>query len=82
MRDSKSSTGEHRDEIEANFFAAELLMPRDVLTKRLLSGKSGDYLEIEFDETLRELASEFGISQQALTVRLVRLVQLGFLSTE
>jgi Zn-dependent peptidase ImmA (M78 family) len=79
MRDSSSSTGENRDEVEANFFAAELLMPRAMVYKHLLSGQVQDYLEEDFSDTVKHVAKEFGVSQQALSIR---LVQLGIVITE
>jgi Zn-dependent peptidase ImmA (M78 family) len=72
-RDSVSSTGENRDEIEANFFAAELLMPRHVIVRELLDGKTLDFFEKDFDAAVRDLAKRFKVSSQALTVRLVQL---------
>lgn len=72
-RNADSSTGEKRDEVEANFFAAELLMPRSILADKLLAGKTLDFLETDTDDTIRKLAKEFDVSVQALTVRLVQL---------
>lgn len=72
-RDAVSSTGEDRDEIEANFFAAELLMPRQVIVRELLDGRSLDFIEKDFDAAVRDLAKRFKVSPQALTVRLVQL---------
>ncbi len=79
MRDSESSTGENRDEVEANFFAAELLMPGDLLYQELKSRETHDFLESDFDAAVKLLAKQFKVSPQALTVR---LVQIGILSAD
>ncbi len=73
MRNAESSKGEKRDEVEANFFAAELLMPRKILVERLLTNKTLDFLETDTDDAIGQLAKEFNVSTQALTVRLVQL---------
>ena len=72
-RDADSKKGEKRDEVEANFFAAELLMPRNVLFERLVTGHAMDFLEEDFDATVSDLAKEFEVSVQALSIRLVQL---------
>ena len=74
-RDGKSSLGTFACEVQANQFAAELLMPRDVLIaeveKRLeRRGKS------ELDQLIRELASSFKVSRQAMEYRLTNLGSL------
>jgi Zn-dependent peptidase ImmA (M78 family) len=79
MRDSASSTGENRDEVEANFFAAELLMPEELLYQELRSRGMHDFLESDFDAAVKLLAKQFKVSPQALTVR---LVQIGILSPD
>lgn len=68
-RDDSSADGVYQQEIEANAFAAALLMPAGILKKAL------DDREIDlYDErTVWKLASTFGVSQQALTIRLVKL---------
>lgn len=68
-RSDSSSHTVDRQEIEANAFAAELLMPEDVLTGQL----RGKAIDIEDDERIRELASVFGVSTTALTYRLLNL---------
>ena len=67
LRDRTSSTGEELSEREANLFAAELLMPAKFL-KNDLRGKSFDLLVD--DEFLKKLATKYGVSLQALTIRL------------
>lgn len=78
-RDASSSTGENRDEVEANFFAAELLMPEGLLSHELESRGMHDFLESDFDSAVKLLAKQFKVSPQSLTVR---LVQLGILSAD
>jgi Zn-dependent peptidase ImmA (M78 family) len=69
FRGPAAAEGTDKQEIEANQFAAELLMPEDVLTQRL-----GNRPMDAFDENaVRRLASLFGVSAQALTIRLTRL---------
>lgn len=69
FRDKASSSGISRQEIDANAFAAELLMPEKDLDAQL----NGHPIDA-FDEVLvRRLAARFGVSAQALTIRLTRL---------
>lgn len=69
FRDETSSEGSQRQEIEANAFAAELLMPEDAM-RQCLEQQPVD----AFDEnTIHKLASEFGVSKQAVIIRLTRL---------
>jgi Zn-dependent peptidase ImmA (M78 family) len=69
FRDETSSEGSKAQEIEANAFAAELLMPAAALRARV-----GNRPVDGHDEAaLRRLASEFGVSPQALLIRLTRL---------
>ena len=56
-------------EIAANAFAAELLMPEDAVREYV-----GDRLvDVYDDATIRRLAARFGMSVQAITIRLIRL---------
>jgi Zn-dependent peptidase ImmA (M78 family) len=66
MRDPKSATGTEKVEIEANEFAAELLMP-EALIVQALAGKQYD---IEDDSPIEELAKKFRVSKQALEYRI------------
>jgi Zn-dependent peptidase ImmA (M78 family) len=60
-------------EIEANAFAATLLMPPELL-RRDLAGRTID----AFDESpVRRLAQQYGVSPQALTIRLLELGYMG-----
>ena len=70
FRDESSADGSKVREIEANHFAAEILMPREVLVPYIRQ-------EIGFDPSndlaLKRLAGYFGVSTQALLIRLTRL---------
>lgn len=69
LRSSASSKAEDVEEIEANAFAAELLMPRDFLLRdaRKLT------LDIEDEEQIAALARRYEVSRQAMTFRLMNL---------
>jgi Zn-dependent peptidase ImmA (M78 family) len=74
FRDATSSTASDQEEIEANQFAAELLMPRDFLQHSLtilLQGKPLPDLEV-----VRRLARRFEVSQSAMEFRLTSLGML------
>jgi Zn-dependent peptidase ImmA (M78 family) len=66
MRDMKAATGTERIEIEANQFAAELLMPKARLDE-VLEGKQFD---IDDDGPIEDLAKKFKVSKQALEYRI------------
>jgi Zn-dependent peptidase ImmA (M78 family) len=69
FRDNVSTAGRSLQEIAANGFAAALLMPEHKL-RELLREQPID----AFDEfALRRLANLFGVSTQALTIRMTRL---------
>jgi Zn-dependent peptidase ImmA (M78 family) len=65
-RDATSSQGTEVSEIEANRFAAELLMPRRFLERDLASAG----IDLEDEETLSKLAKKYGVSVQALMWRI------------
>ncbi|MEQ6390321.1 ImmA/IrrE family metallo-endopeptidase [Bacillaceae bacterium S4-13-58] len=68
FRNETSSLGTDMEEIEANNFAAELLMPEDFIRKDIEEYKD------EIDEwDVFELAQKYGVSEQAMTIRLVKL---------
>jgi Zn-dependent peptidase ImmA (M78 family) len=72
FRDGRSSTGEDRQEIEANRFAAELLMPTDFL-RADLANQEIDGLGIEGEELVERMAKRYQVSKQAMTIRLTSL---------
>lgn len=74
FRDAKSSTGQDPQEIEANAFAAELLMPADKLRKRMAQLKGVD-LRAD-DDKVKILADEYEVSLTAMTVRIDSLAKI------
>lgn len=68
LRNPTSALAVDPEEIAANAFAAELLMPEDEVREAI-----GDGLDISDDGAIRDLARQFGVSQQALMFRLVNL---------
>ena len=71
-RNSRSSTGVDSKEIEANQFAACLLMPSKLVMERIKALK----VKSLCDDHVERLAKEFQVSEQAMTIR---LSTLGFL---
>lgn len=71
FRDHHSADGSDREEREANAFAAELLMPTGFL-ERDVKGM-GDGLSLSDDTAIRALAQRYGVSLQALSIRLANL---------
>jgi Zn-dependent peptidase ImmA (M78 family) len=72
FRDGKAAAGTHYQEIEANAFAAELLMPEREVRKvfpEKISAMELDY----YEEKIGELAKDWQVSKSALTIRLNRL---------
>lgn len=71
-RDQTSSLAIDTKEIEANAFAAELLMPRDLVLERVeeLLPKSG---VADPARLVSSLARTFGVSEQAMDYRLANL---------
>jgi Zn-dependent peptidase ImmA (M78 family) len=79
LRDARSSEGSVLEEIQANQFAAELLMPRLLIMKELRHSNfehspADDSESEEFEKLVRGLAKEFRVSRQAMTVRLSSLL--------
>jgi Zn-dependent peptidase ImmA (M78 family) len=73
-RDAVSGQGVEDDEIEANHFAACLLMPRDFLVSDLRSGQiPADALSRGDDNAIASLAKRYRVSPQAITLRLINL---------
>lgn len=65
-RDGVSSQATDADEIEANRFAAELLMPYNMILDDLLEYQP----DIEDEDELRGLADKYAVSLQAFTFRI------------
>lgn len=68
-RDRTSSTGDNNQEVQANRFAAALLMPAELIRKEVAS--------VDFDlgdeDAITELAEKFQVSKQAMSLRLASL---------
>ncbi len=73
LRSRESSTAEDIEEIEANAFAASLLMPEDFLKADL----ANLVLDIEDPQQVQLLAKRYEVSAQAMTIRLMNLLSLG-----
>ena len=75
LRDHVSSEAIDQDEIEANAFAAELLMPSKFLKEDFSKVRSGilDYGKEDIGERISELASKYKVSNHAMTIRLINL---------
>lgn len=68
-RDATSSTATDMSEVEANQFAAELLMPLRFLVRDL----PGLGIDFESDEKVALLAKRYGVSSQAMAYRIANL---------
>ena len=69
MRDPRSATGTEQLEIQANQFAAELLMPSKLIRQELARKQ----FDIEDERPMEELAKKFRVSKQALEYRIRNL---------
>jgi Zn-dependent peptidase ImmA (M78 family) len=69
LRSPASSTAEDVAEIEANAFAASLLMPREMV----MDDVDGQMLDFEDPRLVRRLAERYEVSTQAMTFRLINL---------
>jgi Zn-dependent peptidase ImmA (M78 family) len=67
LRDGQSSRATSQEEIEANRFAAELLMPTEFIRRDVerRNSRNGDLVE--------ELALRYGVSPRAMEIRLTNL---------
>jgi Zn-dependent peptidase ImmA (M78 family) len=70
LRNANSSTGTDIEEMEANAFAAEILMPEPLLERDILALKK---TSLKDDKFVSQLADRYCVSPQALTLRLVNL---------
>jgi Zn-dependent peptidase ImmA (M78 family) len=71
-RNDASSSGEVKKEIEANRFAAELLMPKKFIEKDIEGKESLRYEDVE------ELAKKYEVSERAMTIRIEKLTGITF----
>jgi len=70
LRDEVSSQGTDDEEIEANQFAAELLMPVEFVKKQI----EGKRFDLDDDsEIIESFAKKFQVSTQAFTYRMMNL---------
>ena len=73
FRDGDSSTGENIMEIQANQFAAELLMPINALKKDFFENSKlikGD----DPTELIEKLAEKYKVSKQAMAIRISKFI--------
>lgn len=68
-RDSRSQQGIVAEEIEANFFAAEILMPAEILYREVTTSSTG----VASAEWCKQLARKFNVSDDAMRFRLSNL---------
>lgn len=76
LRNTASSKGEDTEEIEANRFAAELLMPQGFLERDL---KEFSITDLHDDRGMQQLAKRYKVSVQAMTTR---LGSLGYITEQ
>jgi Zn-dependent peptidase ImmA (M78 family) len=69
QRNRRSETGEDKREIQANQFAAALLMPKELLAEYI----KDSHLDVSDEEAIRSLAELFKVSTQAMSLRLANL---------
>lgn len=74
LRNATSSLAVDPDEMEANQFAVELLMPEAFLEKDMLMMVD---LDPESGNVISDLAEKYKVSEQAMTIRLVALRYLA-----
>lgn len=65
-RNARSRTGEDMLEVQANTFAAELLIPKSEL-------KTLGLIDVNDDQRIAQLAREFRVSQSAMAIRIDNL---------
>lgn len=74
-RNAESSEGTNVEEIEANLFAAELLMPASFLREDVKAYGTLDFFdEDSLGDALSALAKKYQVSKQAITYRLGNLL--------
>lgn len=72
-RDGKASSGKYQAEIEANQFAAALLMPKQLI-HRYMKENNLSYGLRDDDDAVSKMAEAFGVSTTALAIRLGRVI--------
>jgi Zn-dependent peptidase ImmA (M78 family) len=79
FRDQESSRGSQREEIEANQFAAEILMPEQIVrawAERINFDLADDSDDERAMSAMENLAKRFQVSVQALSFRIANLAAL------
>ena len=71
-RNAVSSQAIDPEEIEANRFAAELLMPFDLIMRELRDNS----IDVEDENQIKLLADKYEVSVQAMTLRLAKLLNI------
>lgn len=74
FRNNTSKKGIDKEEIEANKFAASLLIPETILTK-IIFNKTTPF-DTENEEDMSLLAKKFGVSISALSIRIGKLIKV------
>lgn len=72
LRDGRSASAENVEEVEANAFAADLLMPAEWIWRDL----DGTAIDPGDDGQIALLAAHYGVSQQALLIRLASVAHI------
>lgn len=70
MRDRQDRDGGNEDEMEANRFAAEILMPGEFLRADL---ENLGPVSVDDEQAISKLAKRYQVSKQAMTIRLTSL---------
>lgn len=70
FRDHRSSLATEREEIDANRFAANILMPADMIHACVTNELAN---QMDEDRTIRSLAHKFSVSPEAMEFRLINL---------
>lgn len=74
LRDHVSSEAVSIEEIEANTFAAELLMPTNLIMSDIQASSSIlDYEKDGLSKLIKQLASQYNVSEQAMNIRLINM---------
>jgi Zn-dependent peptidase ImmA (M78 family) len=71
LRSDLSSAGTDIEEIEANFFAASLLMP----FRFLAQDERAHSIDVQDESAVRDLARSYGVSAQAMALRVVAVAR-------
>lgn len=72
-RDTQSATGSVSIEIEANQFAAELLMPRGLVIQ-YMDENDLDYGSVPDEQAIDSMANAFNVSSTAMTYRVAKIL--------